>query len=484
MNLSELIHAAGAIDGWDAKSDKDIDIKGLSLDSRTIEPGFLFAALPGETVHGKDFVTKAVALGAVAILSDQPLTGLDIPVLVTADPHRALAKMAKTFYPQQPENLLAVTGTNGKSSVVEFLRQIWQDVGRDAAAIGTLGITTQDDRAALGYTTPDCIRLHQVLQELAVSGVQDCAIEASSHGLVQRRLDGAKFTAAGFTNLTQDHFDYHEGFEDYFAAKQRLFLELLPEQAPVVVNVDDAFGASLAKKCQRAGLDVWRIGWSGEQIKLLEIQPELEGQQLQIRVQGTEFSVALPLVGEFQAANALLALGLALRTGVAEQQAVAALSKLSGVRGRLELVALTADKVPVLVDFAHTPDGLQKLLQSVRAHTQNRIILVFGCGGDRDPKKRPLMGEIAKKYANLVVVTDDNPRTENPKLIRAAILNSLPNAREIADRKQAIQAAIEMSQTGDLIVVAGKGHEQGQIVGNTVFAFDDADAIRELVEQD
>lgn len=483
MNLSELIQDAGAMDGWDAETGKAIDIKGLSLDSRTVKPGYLFAALPGETAHGRDFIAKAVGQGAVAILSDEPVKNLNIPVLVCADPRRALAKMAKTFYPEQPENLVAVTGTNGKSSVVEFLRQIWQDTGRKAASIGTLGITTKNTRAEFGYTTPDCIRLHQGLQELAASGVQDCAIEASSHGLVQRRLDGAKFTAAGFTNLTQDHFDYHQGFEDYFAAKQRLFLELLPKNAPVLVNIDDAFGASLAKKCKRAELDVWTVGWSGEQIKLLEIQPGLEGQQLQIKVQGTEFCVDLPLVGEFQAANALMALGLALQTGVSATQAVAALSRLSGVRGRLELAALTADKVPVLVDFAHTPDGLQKLLQSVRAHTQNRIILVFGCGGDRDPKKRPLMGKIAKKYANFAIVTDDNPRTENPKLIRAAILNSMPNAREIADRREAIQAAIELSQAGDLIVVAGKGHEQGQIIGNTVFAFDDAETIRELVEQ-
>lgn len=479
MKLFDLAKLAGLSENGLSET----DITGLALDSRAVKSGYLFAAIAGTQVHGREFINDAVAAGAAAILSDQPVENCTVPVILASNPAQALAKMAAGFYAGQPKTMVAITGTNGKSSTVEFLRQIWQSVGREAACVGTLGITTKSGLSSLGYTTPDCIRLHQSLAQLSADGITDCALEASSHGLDQYRVDGVSLFSAGFTNLTQDHFDYHNNFDDYFMAKQRLFRHLVPKTAPVVINVDDQYGAQLADICQAKGLQVWRVGWSGDQIKLLEIQPIAHGQKLYVRVLGANHRLVLPLVGEFQAANALMALGLALQTGVEVAQALRCLEKLHGVRGRLELAAMTAKQVPVLVDFAHSPDGLQKLLQSVRPHTKGRIVLVFGCGGDRDPKKRPLMGEIASEYADFTVITDDNPRSENPANIRVAILDQAPGAVEIADRRQAIAAAMIEAKPGDLIVVAGKGHEQDQIIGDQVFTFDDAQVIRELVEE-
>ncbi|MBL4616106.1 MAG: UDP-N-acetylmuramoyl-L-alanyl-D-glutamate--2,6-diaminopimelate ligase [Robiginitomaculum sp.] len=479
--MSELAKSVGlSVSGQDGC---DALVTGLALDSRKVQSGFLFAALAGTQVHGREFIQMAIANGAVAILSDQMIMGCQIPVLVATDPARKLAQMASIIYPGSPQNIIAVTGTNGKSSTVEFLRQIWQNTGRRAACIGTLGVTTDAGVIPLGYTTPDCIALHQNLSELAKQDVTDCAIEASSHGLDQRRMDAVVLSAAGFSNLTQDHFDYHNDFADYFSAKQRLFLELLPDNFPVAINVDDQYGAKLADICQQKGLMVWRVGWSGVEVKLLEIQPMTHGQKLHLRVMGDEHTIILPLVGEFQASNALLALALSIQTGTAIVQALSALEKLIGVRGRLELAGMSRSQVPVLVDFAHSPDGLKKLLQSVRPHTKERVILVFGCGGDRDQKKRPLMGKIASEFADVVIVTDDNPRAENPQKIRTAILATAPDAIEIADREQAIAYAIERSMKDDLIVIAGKGHEQGQIVGNQVFEFDDVQVARQLLEK-
>lgn len=483
MNLQMLLKQVGVSQPVDGGVWADLTVSGLALDSREVKPGFLFAALPGVQTHGKNFVPSALDRGAVAILTDGPLDNVQesVPIICVQDPHLVLAKLAALIFPEQPHNLVAVTGTNGKSSTVEFLRQIWQNAGRKAACLGTLGITTESTLEPLGYTTPDSISLHRSLHKLALAGISDCALEASSHGLVQRRLDGANFCAAGFTNLSQDHFDYHKDFADYFAAKQRLFLELLPKNSPVIINVDDEYGIKLALNCAKFGLDVWEVGWRGDEIKLLEIQPLAHGQSLILRVLGQEKTVVLPLVGEFQAANALLAMGLAMRSGVSVEAAIDGVKALQGVRGRLELAATTKLGVPILVDFAHSPDGLEKLLRAVRPHTKGKVILVFGCGGDRDPKKRPLMGEIANQLADKVIVTDDNPRSEAPGHIREMIMAKLANAREVSDRKLAIRTAIELSAMDDLIVIAGKGHEQGQIVGDNVFAFDDAEVSRELV---
>lgn len=476
------LRALAKLAGLEVTGAGDPDIAGLALDSRLIKPGFLFAALPGTQVHGREFADKARPAGAVAILSDGP-TDADLPHIIADDAAQALARLARAFYPAQPETLVAVTGTNGKSSTVEFLRQIWAFDGHKAAAIGTLGVTTEDGLRSLGHTTPDAIRLHKALDELAGEGVTHCAFEASSHGLVQRRLDGASLTAAGFTNLTQDHFDYHESFEDYFAAKQRLFRELLPTTAPCVINVDDDHGRELAGICAAQGNPVWQIGWTGPDVKLLEIQPKLTGQVLRVQFDGKKHEVQLPLVGEFQAQNALMAFSLALVTGTAADQAFAALEQLAGVRGRMETAATTSAGVPVLVDFAHTPDGLEKLLRSVRPHTRGHVHLVFGCGGNRDPKKRPIMGAVAQKLADAVIVTDDNPRHEIPADIRAAVLSGCPDASEIADRRQAIRTAIGRAQTGDVILIAGKGHEQGQTIGDVVYPFDDAEIARELANE-
>ncbi len=485
MKLQELVTQAGIAGQVNSELLADPEITGLALDSREVNPGFLFAALPGVQTHGINFINSAIDRGAVAILSDQPVTNIPetVPVICVPDPQKTLARFASLMFPGSPANLVAVTGTNGKSSTVEFLRQIWQINGIKAACIGTLGVTTQNALQPFGYTTPDSILLHKCLQKLALDGIDNCALEASSHGLVQRRLDGAVFSAGGFTNLSQDHFDYHRDFADYFAAKQRLFLELLPEGSAVVINVDDKYGLQMAEASEAANLDVWRIGWRGDQLKFLEIHPSAHGQRLNLQVLGEKTSIFLPLVGEFQAANALMAMGLAMRTGISKQQALTGISKLRGVRGRLELAATTRSGVMILVDFAHSPDGLEKLLRSVRPHTKGKIILVFGCGGDRDPAKRPLMGKIADKFADEIIVTDDNPRSERPEHIRATVLAAVARAREIADRRLAIKEAIKQSSEGDLIVIAGKGHEQGQIVGDNVLEFDDAKISRQLVKE-
>lgn len=476
MKLSALATKAG----YNVSGENDPEISGLALDNRNVKPGFVFAALPGTRVHGRQFARAAQDAGAVAIVSDAE-TDADLPHVLAEDAPRALARLARAFYPGQPETLVAITGTNGKSSSVEFLRQIWAMDGKPAAAIGTLGVTTGDGLRALGHTTPDAIRLHKALDELAQEGVTHCAFEASSHGMVQRRLDGVSISAAGFTNLTQDHFDYHESFEDYFAAKKRLFFDLLPNGKPTVINVDDEYGRELAEDLSGHGRNM-QVGWTGRDVKLLEIQPRLTGQVLRILFEGKKHEVQLPLVGEFQAQNALMAFALAVETGTNADVAFAALEQLKGVRGRMETAAITQDGVPVLVDFAHTPDGLEKLLRSVRPHTRGNIHLVFGCGGDRDPKKRPIMGAVAQKLADAVIITDDNPRSEIPANIRAAVMSGCPKADEIGDRRDAIAAAIARAHEGDVILIAGKGHEQGQTIGDVVHHFDDAEIARELAQ--
>lgn len=475
MKLRELAKTAGLT----VTGEGDPDITGLALDSRQVQPEFLFAALPGTQMHGRNFVKYAQQAGAVAVLSDGP-TDADLPHILAEDAARALAKLARCFYPGQPEILVAITGTNGKSSSVEFLRQIWMADDKPAAAIGTLGVTSANGLRTLGHTTPDAIRLHKALDELSTDGVTHCAFEASSHGLVQRRLNGARLSAAGFTNLTQDHFDYHESFADYFAAKKRLFFDLLPAGKPTVINVDDDHGRALAEELANHGRNI-QVGWTGRDVKLLEIQPTLTGQVMKISFEGKIHEVHLPLVGEFQAQNALMAFALAIETGTDADTAFRAMENLQGVRGRMETAATTHAGVPVLVDFAHTPDGLEKLLRSVRPHTRGKVHLVFGCGGNRDPKKRPIMGAVAQKLADRVIVTDDNPRAEIPADIRAAVMSRCPKADEIADRRFAIATAIENAQAGDVILIAGKGHEQGQIIGDVVHPFDDAKIARELV---
>lgn len=461
--------------------DGNVELRGLTLDSRRVEPGFLFAALPGVKAHGRDFIPQALKQGAAAILTDITLEGVDVPVLVSDEPAAVLAEMAAHFYPRQPEHIVAVTGTNGKSSTVEFLRQIWAAAGHDAACLGTLGVTRGETMETTGYTTPDAVALHRALDALARDGVTHLAMEASSHGLKQHRMDGARLRVGAFTNLTQDHLDYHPDFADYFASKELLFTERLPDDGRAVINVDSEWGRKMAHTARARGLETLTIGWRGEDLGIREITPRPASQDVIFTWQGKEHRLEIPLVGEFQILNALGAAAIALADGVAMQTVLAALGALKGVPGRLEKVGETRDASPVLVDYAHTPDGLDKLLRAARPHTKGRVIVVFGCGGDRDPSKRAKMGAIAASQADHVIVTDDNPRSEDPALIRAAILKGCPDAEEIADRAKAIRHGVAMLEAGDCLLIAGKGHETGQIVGERTLPFDDREEARKAL---
>ena len=457
--------------------ENDTSVIGLSADSRLIKPGMVFAALPGTAMDGRDFIPQAISNGAVAILSVEGVKA-NVPVISVPKPRLVYSQVAAKLYPGQPATLVAMTGTNGKSSTVDFLRQIWAYAGFNAACFGTLGVTSSTGYKPMTHTTPDALALHQTLSELAAEGVTHAAMEASSHGLKQYRMDAVKVSASGFSNLTQDHFDYHPSLQDYFMSKARLFIDLTPRGAPVVINTNDKYGAHLVEVCEGLGHDVLQVGWTGSDIRIDEVMPHASGQHLTLIVKGKRHKVDLPLAGEFQALNAVAALGLAMKTGVDVEQAVEALGHLKGVAGRLELAGVK-NGAPVYVDFAHTEDGLDKLLRSVRSHTAGEVIIAFGCGGDRDPDKRQKMGRVAAKLADQVIVTDDNPRTEEAALIRNAVLKGCPNATEIGDRAEAIAEGIRRLKPQDCLVIAGKGHEQGQIVGTKVIPFSDVDVARE-----
>lgn len=474
MMLSALI-APQKIDGL------DVNITNLTADSRAVVAGSLFAALPGTAADGRDYIENALENGASAVLSLPGLAEVPVPYIADAEPRQLYAKIAARLHTGQPETMVAMTGTNGKSSTIEFLRQIWSYAGKQAACFGTLGVTTDGGVEPLRHTTPDAVALHQTLQGLAGSGITHAGMEASSHGLQQYRLDGVKLAAVGFTNLTQDHFDYHDTMEDYFIAKSRLFTELSPKGIPAVINVDGEYGRRMVDIATTAGLDVMRVGWAGDDIRIAEVTPHPSSQNLELMWDGKRIKVELPLAGEFQVLNAVSALGLAVATGVARDVALEALTHLKGVAGRMEMAGRTDVGAPVFVDFAHTPDGLEKLLRGVRPHTMGRIIVVFGCGGDRDPDKRPKMGGIADKLADLVIVTDDNPRTEIAADIRKAVLVGCPEATEIGDRAEAIKHGISLLQKGDCLVIAGKGHELGQIVGDKIIPFNDVEIARGLL---
>ncbi len=481
MKLSQLLA------GLDAAlvGDADPDIVGATADSRRVRPDVVFAALKGLKADGADFVPQAIAAGAAAVLGDEafdPARAAPLPVVRARDPRAVLARIAARLHPGQPTVVVGVTGTNGKTSTVDFLRQIWAAAGHEAASLGTLGVTRGDGAFEdLGHTTPDPVAVHETLDALAHDGVTHLAMEASSHGLHQRRLEAVRFAAVGFTNLTQDHLDYHPTLEDYFAAKLRLFTELAPSDAAAVINADGPFGERVLGACRTRGLRAVSVGWRGDDVRLRELMPRPAGQRLDLIVAGREHAVELPLAGEFQALNAIQALGLALATGVDAPAAVAALTRLAGVRGRMEHVGSTLDGAPVFVDYAHTPDGLDQLLRALRPHTRGKVTVVFGCGGDRDPGKRPLMGAVAARLADRVVVTDDNPRSEDPAAIRQAVLAGAANAREVADRAEAIAMAAADLAEGDSLVIAGKGHETGQIVGDQTIPFDDAVEARRVL---
>jgi UDP-N-acetylmuramoyl-L-alanyl-D-glutamate--2,6-diaminopimelate ligase len=464
----------------------DPEIVGLSADSRTVRPGFLFAALPGTRLDGRTFAAEAVARGAVAILTESttglatPQNGVRPAILTDPNPHRRLALMAARFYGRQPRTIAAVTGTNGKTSVVHFTREIWTVLGRPAASMGTLGLITPRGRRSGALTTPDPVALHRDLAALAAEKIDHLSIEASSHGLHQFRLDGLSVGAAAFTNLTRDHLDYHGDMARYRAAKDRLFTALLAPGATAVLNADSNEFSRLAALCRDRGHPVLSYGTNpAADLRLLACKPDARSQLLLMNIFGERREQVLPLIGEFQAMNALAALGLVIATGTPSDRASEALTGLSGVPGRLQFVA-ERDGGAIVVDYAHTPDALATVLSALRPHTRRRLNVLFGAGGDRDPGKRPLMGAVAARLADGVYVTDDNPRNEPPAEIRRAILAAAPDAIEIAGRRRAIEAAVADLAPGDILVIAGKGHETGQIVGGETYPFDDAEIAREI----
>ena len=452
----------------------DPEISGVTADSRKVRPGFLFVALPGSRSDGRSFIPAALQAGAAAVLAPDDIAGLAAPVVHASDLRRAYALAARAFYGLQPKTCVAVTGTNGKTSVAVFCRQIFERLGRSSASMGTLGVRAGAEQLTPpGLTTPDAADVSRLLAELAGKGVTHLALEASSHGVDQRRLDGVDLIAAGFTNLTQDHLDYHGTMGAYRAAKLRLFETLLPRGGTAVLNADsDAYGV-FASAAVTSGQTVYSVGEAGQGLRLLDRQLVPDGQRLRLDADGKVHDVRLPLAGAFQASNALVAAGLCIAAGEAVDHVLAALEQIEGAPGRLQRVGSGRAGGEAYVDYAHTPDGLETVLKALRPHARGRLIVVFGAGGDRDRGKRPLMGQAATALADVAIVTDDNPRSEEPASIRAAILAAAPGATEIGDRRQAILAAGAMLQDGDVLVVAGKGHEQGQIVGAQVHPFDD-----------
>jgi UDP-N-acetylmuramoyl-L-alanyl-D-glutamate--2,6-diaminopimelate ligase len=450
---------------------------GLTSDSRKVQPGYLFAALSGSQTDGARFIRDAVARGATAVLGASALAGevalSGVRFIADDNPRARLAHMAAAFYGAQPDTVAAVTGTKGKSSIVAFLREIWTALGHPAASLGTVGVMGPKGAIALQHTTPDPVEIHALLARLAGDGVDHLALEASSHGLDQHRLDGVKIAAVGFTNITRDHMDYHPTFDAYLAAKLRLFAQVARDGAVAVVNADAAHADRFIAAAKARHLKLMTVGEKGDDLKLAARESLGDSQKLAIAHAGHTYNVTLPLAGAFQASNALVAAALAIGLGDAPARVIAALATLKGAPGRMEKVAFAASGAPIYVDYAHTPDSLEKVLEALRPHTSGRLHVVFGCGGDRDRGKRPLMGAIAARLADDVIVTDDNPRGEEPAAIRAEILAEAPGAREIGDRAAAIRAGIAALGQGDVLVIAGKGHETGQYIKGVTHPFSD-----------
>ncbi|UYO52628.1 UDP-N-acetylmuramoyl-L-alanyl-D-glutamate--2,6-diaminopimelate ligase [Rhodopseudomonas palustris] len=477
MKLRDLFSAEADI----AAPAADLAIGGLAVDSRAVKPGDLFFALAGAKTDGARFVAAAVAAGAVAVAGEhRPDGDLAVPFVQLSNPRLALAQAAARFYPRQPEVIAAVTGTSGKTSVAAFTRQIWQRLGHASASIGTIGLVTPTRSVYGSLTTPDPIALHRSLDEIAREGITHLALEASSHGLDQFRLDGVRVAAGGFTNLSRDHMDYHPTVAHYLNAKLRLFRNLVQDGGAAVISADHDCSAEVIEAARARGLRLITIGRNGDPgagIKLIDAAVEGFAQTLDVEHEGRRYSIKLPLVGEFQIENALVAAGLVIGTGGDAAASFAALEHLEGAPGRLDLVG-ARNGAPVFVDYAHKPDALAKTLQALRPYAKRKLVVVFGAGGDRDSGKRPLMGAIAAENADVVIITDDNPRSEDPATIRAAILAAAPGAREIGDRAEAIRIAISELQSGDALLIAGKGHEIGQIVGDRVLHFSDHDAAK------
>lgn len=480
MRLADVLGPSVPLDA----ATRSIDIAAIASDSRKVVPGAIFIAIPGTKDDGARFVEDAVHRGAVAVVVERGAKlprGLCVPAIEVDAPRRVLAAAAARFHERQPQTIVAVTGTSGKTSVAEFTRQIFAACGHASASLGTIGVVKPDGAIYGALTTPDPITLHATLADLDRDGVTHLAMEASSHGLDQFRLDGVRLAAGAFTNLGRDHMDYHPTVEAYLAAKMRLVTELVPQGAPVVVNLDGERSCDVAAAALAAGRRVVSVGRGGKFIDVRGVQLDGFAQMLSLHHGGADFSVRLPLVGAYQVENAIVAAGLALSLGEDPATVWRALEHLQGVKGRLEIVGETNGALAI-VDYAHKPEALAAALKACRPFVTGRLICVFGCGGDRDAGKRPIMGRIASELADIVIVTDDNPRTENPAAIRCAILRGAPDAHEIGDRAQAIQAAVSMAGPGDVLLIAGKGHETGQIVGDTVLPFSDHEVLSSALQ--
>jgi UDP-N-acetylmuramoyl-L-alanyl-D-glutamate--2,6-diaminopimelate ligase len=469
--------------GLTARAGRDPQLSGITLDSRKVEAGTLFAAMPGSNVHGAAYIPKALELGAAAILTDaagaalaaEALAGSDAALVIASEPREALARAAALWFGAQPKTMVAVTGTNGKTSVATFARQIWMAQGHAAINIGTTGVEGAWT-APSSHTTPDPITLHRMLALAAADGVTHAAMEASSHGLDQRRLDGVRLKAAGFTNFTQDHLDYHHTFEAYFDAKAALFDRVLPEDGVAVINMNDPRGLDIANIAIARGQSLITVGHGeGVDLRILAQRFDAKGQDVRFEWKGTPYQVRLNLIGGFQAENVALAAALVIGAGESPRDTFHTLPQLTGVRGRMQLAGTRKNGASVYVDYAHTPDAIATALKAMRPHVMGRLIVVFGAGGDRDTSKRPLMGQAARENADILFVTDDNPRSEDPASIRDAIMAACPEANNIGDRAEAILLGVDALQPGDALLIAGKGHETGQTIAGNIYPFDDVE---------
>ncbi|HEX8641724.1 MAG TPA: UDP-N-acetylmuramoyl-L-alanyl-D-glutamate--2,6-diaminopimelate ligase [Allosphingosinicella sp.] len=465
----------GALTG----TDEPTPVTGFAIDHRKVAPGTVFGAFRGTRFNGEDFIGEAVSSGAVAVVS-KPETRVEGALHIAAEePRREFARLAAKFFKPFPGVVVAVTGTNGKTSNVELTRQLWRMAGHPSASIGTLGVTTSDDQVTTGLTTPDIVTFLSNMAGLAKMGITHAAFEASSHGLAQYRTEGLPVRAAAFTNFSRDHLDYHQTMEAYFEAKMRLFEEVVEPDGTAIVWTDDPKSDEVIRRCRARGLRLMTVGSRGEALKLVSRETTQLGQKLVIEAAGKAHQVTLALIGAYQAANALTAAGLTIATGGDTAETLSNLSRVHPVRGRLERAVITRAGTPIYVDYAHTPDAIQSAIEALRPHTKGRLIIVFGAGGDRDVGKRAEMGEVAARLSDIAIVTDDNPRSEDPAAIRRDILAGAPGAREVAGRREAIRAAIDEAAAGDIILLAGKGHEQGQVIGGTVHPFDDVQVARE-----
>jgi UDP-N-acetylmuramoyl-L-alanyl-D-glutamate--2,6-diaminopimelate ligase len=474
MLLSALIGDAAGLSG-------DARVTGFAIDHRKVAKGTIFGAFRGAKFNGEDFIADAIAAGALAVvaLPDAKIAGA--LHVASENPRKLFAQIAAKFFEPFPKHVAAVTGTNGKTSTAELSRQLWRMAGHNAASIGTLGITTADEQVRTGLTTPDIVTFLSNMSGLSREGVSHVIFEASSHGLDQYRVAGVPVGVIAFTNLSRDHLDYHGDMDGYFEAKMRLFDEIAVATATAVIWADDAWSDKAIARAKARDLNLITVGENGKGIRLVSRKPTQLGQDLEIEVQGETYKVKLPLIGAYQAANSLTACGMVIASGEKAEDVIGNLSRLQTVRGRLERAAIARSGAPIYVDYAHTPDGLDAAIKALRPHTNGRLIVVFGAGGDRDIGKRPLMGAVAQEHADITIITDDNPRSEAPASIRAAIRDGAPDALDIGDRREAISKAIQMAAAGDIVLIAGKGHEQGQIVGDRVLPFDDVEVARECI---